>query len=178
MLVPEIIFQNSKRWLIVTKPKGWTMTKRDSNPRASLEKFLAPIISESSKVFFPYECDSRMNALVVACSDRGMQSQFERFKIRREISFTYRCVVHHAPTNKDDEWFSIGNVSEIKHGIFEADVSIREPQTMAKLEKIIGLSIINGNVSLFKLSFPDPLKHELDEVSIIVPPNPAGGWEL
>ena len=178
MFLPQILFQNSKRWLVVSKPTGWSLTNRNGNSRTSVEEFLGPVMSEGSRIFFPLECDSRINAITIACFDRGIQSQFEKIKLRREIQFKYRCLVTKIPDKMLGGIYSIDYISELGGSEFEIDLRTRELLTMYTIKRLLGSHLINHNVSLFELSFPDPLTPSSDEICIKIPAIPQTGWSF
>ena len=174
MNIPAIIYQTSTRWLVVYKPIGWSLGKRGSG--ASVQAFLGPLLSRESSIYFPFELDSRIAGLGVVCTDRGMQSQFERFKIRSELEFRYSILIKSGsrdssfPPNYSVEYSETESLSPL--------LMVRAPQIIPvrRLGEFMKSEIEAENVRLYSISFPDPLKPVHDELSISIAPVPPEGW--
>lgn len=113
-----------------------------------------------------------MKALAIVCCDGGMSSQFERFKNRNEVAFTYRVLLKDGQnpfTNKAVPPELL--VSPIKEGknLF-VDIESDRYLSFKSLDSICENLIENENVNLFQLRFPDPLNPNVDEVTISIEP--------
>jgi hypothetical protein len=174
MIVPKIIYQTSPRWFVVTKPRGWILTDRTGSPSLScIERFLRPSLGEKVDLYFPFDLDSRISGLGIGCMDRGMQSQFEKFKRRSEIEFKYRLHARDPlPTNHSDS-FRMEVVRQTSGSAIEIDITTCGTLTVRKLETFFQGGVVDFNIHLYHLRFPDPFKPNDSEVSIHVPPIPA-----
>jgi len=170
MNLPQIVFQTSSRWFVVNKPPGWALAARASQSQPSIERYLNPIIG-AEKLYFPMEFDTRIRALAIVCTDRGVQAQFEKFKQLGLIQSTYRIgldcpcrgIVNSTPpvgmriTCKDPE-------------IPEAIVELDQPSTVLKLRAAVSGRLRDYDINLFKLVFPDPLNPKGSENLVIEAP--------
>ena len=165
MNLPQIVFQTSTRWFVVSKPSGWALAARASDSQPSIERYLSPIIG-SNKLYFPIEMDSRMRALAVVCTDRGLQAQFEKFKQMGLIKSTYHvgldCACKDIGTTSLPSGMRLTCVdADGDAGLMEVD----KPVTISKLNGALAGRLRNNHINLFRLVFPDPL-------------NPKGGQDL
>lgn len=170
MIVPKIIYQTSPRWFVVMKPRGWILTDRTGSSSVScIERFLRPSLGEKVELYFPFDLDSRISGLAIGCMDRGMQSQFEKFKLRNEIEFKYRIHARDPlPTNQGDS-FRIEVARKISETAHEIDITTCGTLTVRKLETFFLGGVLDFNIHLYHLRFPDPFKPKDSEVSIHVP---------
>lgn len=167
MNIPKIVFQTSPRWFVVRKPRGWALAARVSNDQPSIERYLTPIIG-GKRLFFPFETDTRMSAISIVCTDRGVQAQFEKFKELRLIHCTYKIQLDCACTDIRKNHQSNGiNLQCDETDNNGACVKSDHPLTMIRLNDSVGGRLSNHDVKLFRIAFPDPLNPQSKENLIV-----------
>jgi hypothetical protein len=167
MKIPQIVFQTSPRWFVITKPPGWAMAARVSHSQPSIERFLSPIL-EIEKLFFPMEMDSRISAIAIVCTDRGTQAQFEKFKQLGLIQCTYQvgleCACKDIDTTKIPAGVQIA-CSDTSNNL--AEVKTTNPLTTSRMNETLSGRLRDSDVNLFRLVFPDPLNPKSPEHLVI-----------
>lgn len=160
---------------MVNKPKGWSLAKRSSCAEASLEAYMSTIVADASKLYFPFELDSRISGLSVVCTDRGMQSQFERFRVKNDIEYTYRLILGDPKVLESvlSDDISVHNCGEVPNGI-DVDVCSQVFCTVAKLQHLFDNLVISDSINLHALKFPDPVHPHVQEISVSIPRVPFG----
>jgi hypothetical protein len=174
MHIPKIVYQTTSRWLVVYKPRGWSLASRGAGP--AVESFLAPVLRGESRLYFPFELDSRSTGLGVICTDRGMQSQFERFKVRDQMRFKYSIRVKNieAETPEVPPFVTLKVIDEDKH-IFEISSGVVLP--FRRFNEFRRLELEPENVHLYSIEFPDPFQASVRNLTISIPENPPEGWK-
>ncbi len=81
----------------MSKPPGWVLSRRGGSP--SVGSVLSASLGTDS-LYFPFEVDRRIWAVGIVCTDRGMNSQFEKFKEFEEIEYFYKIKNEIIQTNK------------------------------------------------------------------------------
>ena len=179
MNIPRIIRQNDQRWLVVYKPPGWSLGSRASSKSGSVESFLGPILRGSSELFFPIELDTRMSGLGIVCCDRGMQSQFERFKIRGQLHLRFRIwsstVLSPAQSHVETDAISIEPV-ESDQGSTVLDLKSSQYITMKKVQGLLKLKDESFGMHLYSLAFPDPICPNFKSLCISLPEVPPDSF--
>jgi 23S rRNA-/tRNA-specific pseudouridylate synthase len=176
MIIPKIVYQVNSRWFVVNKPKGWSLALRSASAEATVEGFISTIVTDAdSKVYFPNELDTRICGLALVCTDRGMQSQFERFKNKHEIEYLYRVVVD---PRKQIKRIATDNLKveivgeDSRH--FDVDVRSSSFLSSKKIHELFTNDVIDHSINLYGLKFPDPLDPTMKEISVIIPRVPFG----
>ena len=166
MCIPRIIYQTCSRWFVVSKPPGWALAARGAAP--SVQTFLTPIIGE--RLLFPVEVDSRISAVSLVATDRGMQAQFERFKERGELECWYEVMVKSRceEIKVDEEGVEITSCQQ-EGDLAEVNLCSDHSLSFKKLNALMGQKINRFDVNNYKLVFPDPLNPSENEVRITFP---------
>ena len=179
MNVPQIIFQSHARWLMVRKPRGWTLANRGSSRDSSIESFLTPILDPKKRIYFPFEIDSRISAIAAVCCDRGMQAQFEKFRASGEMLFTYRILGRNLSSDSLSEelpdHFRLTPVDDGPYSSF--DITSKSALTVRKLDELFCGNIRASDIHLYRWSFPVPTNPTSGDMEIAIPPDPPEGWE-
>ena len=167
MKLPQIVFQTSPRWFVVSKPPGWALAARVTHDQPSVERYLTPI-SGSKRLYFPMETDTRISAISIVCTDRGIQAQFEKFKELRLIHCTYRVHIDCACIDIDKDILPQGvNIRCDEENRMCAHVETDQPLTMKRLSDSVGGRLCNHDVKLYRIGFPDPLNPKSAEHLIV-----------
>ena len=171
MNLPQIVFQTSPRWFVVSKPPGWALAARASTSQPCIERYLSPIIG-TDKLFFPIEMDTRIRALAIVCTDRGTQAQFEKFKQFGLIQSTYRlhldCACEDIPSTSLPAGMRITcREPQSRTAELESDHSV----TFRKISEALSGRVRNNDSNLFRLVFPDPLNPKAPENLIVEAPD-------
>ena len=167
MKVPHVIFQTSPRWFAVRKPRGWTMATRASSSHPSIERYMTPILG-LQKLFFPVEMDVRTSGIGIACTDRGMHAQFEKFKQLRLIHYTYRVGIDCACGDLLGTEFPDGvqGICDQSHN-YQIVVEADHQMSYSRISGILKDRIADSSIDLFRLSFPDPLNPKSENHLVI-----------
>ena len=166
--IPRIIYQTSPRWFAISKPSGWALGARGSGN--SVERFLTPIVGER-RLLFPVEVDSRISAVSLVATDRGMQAQFEKFKVRGELESWYNVVVKGAceKVKVDEYGVDIMSCEEDGEGLVQVRLCSDHSLSFKKLNALFDERIDDFKVNNYKLVFPDPLNPSENEICISLP---------
>lgn len=172
MNIPQIVFQTSSRWFVVNKPRGWALAKRSTSAEASLEGYMSNLVTDNSKLYFPQEMDTRICGLAIVCTDRGMQSQFERFKTQNNIEYTYRVVLesHAEVTDTESDTLRV-TINETFTNEVDVDVWSSVFLTSRAIQDLFQHEIMYHSITLHRLKFPDPLNPRLNDISVSIPRN-------
>jgi hypothetical protein len=176
MKLPKIIYQTNQRWLIVYKPRDWSLGSRAISKLGSIESFLAPLLRGSTKLYFPFELGTQMSGLGLACCDRGMQSQFERFRARDEMELKFRI---HAPgfrnegREPEDMTLRMDAITESE----DIEIKASEYVSNRRVRNLLKCDDEPIRIHLYSLTFPDPLNPSSHILSITIPPIPTEGWK-
>ena len=161
---------------MIYKPQGWSLGRRGAG--SSVESFLAPILTGKSRLYFPFELDSRTTGLGVVCTDRGMQSQFERFRIRNDMEFRYSIRVSDSVGEiRQTNFPSKISVKTNANGFTSLEVLSKEVLPIRRLNEYLQTEINPENVRLYSLEFPDPLKPSMETLTISIPETPPEGYQ-
>jgi 23S rRNA-/tRNA-specific pseudouridylate synthase len=93
---PEVI-ADGKRWLVINKPAGWSVTTISSSPSTPSLQSVYGASLDCEEVFFPLRINRNMAGLVLACTDRGMNAQMIRHLQTGRIHRRYRAICHSGP---------------------------------------------------------------------------------
>ena len=182
MNVPQIIFQSNPRWLMVRKPRGWSLASRGNSTDGSIESFLTPILNSNKRIYFPFEVDSRIPAIAAVCCDRGIQSQFDKFRASGQMQFTYRVRgrnVSHVCLS-DNHLNSVSTTPVTHDGSYGSfDLTCNTVLTVRKLDELLGGggNIRASNIHLYRWSFPIPNNPLSGDIEVSIPPDPPEGWD-
>ena len=171
MLLPHIVHQVSERWLILSKPSGWSLTPRSSNTCNSVISYLASTLGNDPKLFFPIDIDTRMNALAIVCLDKAMHVQFERFKARREIIFNYQIKLldpNIVDIKKNETDLVVSGPYKSITGTFVNVESFGYLQAN-KLDELFHNNVAKDFISIYGLEFPDPFSPRDHNITIKLP---------
>jgi hypothetical protein len=170
MSIPQILYQTSPRWLVVYKPVGWSLSRRGNHASDSLEAYLSPILTTSSKLFFPFDMDTRMSGLGIVCCDRGMVSQFERLSDREEMFVRYRVMMSEREVQvPGNQRSNISKVSAIESGEW-FDLKALKYLSMQRIRALLNSKEVPKTIQLYSVEFPEPLLLVSERLKISIPP--------
>ena len=178
MIIPRIVHQTSTRWCVVTKPRGWSLGQSSTAAESNIESFLTPIIGTGEKLYFPIEVDSRMSAIAIVCTDRGMQAQFERFKDKQDLRFSYSVLLQSDVRSIKEHGVNVSCHRDPMSGRMQGCIDADYLFTFTRLNDTLQGRILGNNVHLHTLSFPDPLNPKMHELTISIPTPPEEGWDI
>ena len=116
--------------------------------------------------------DTRIRGLALVCTDRGMQSQFERFKTQNNIEYTYRVVLksHGEVTDIESDTLRV-TINETFTNEVDVDVWSSVFLTSRAIQDLLQHEIMYHSITLHRLKFPDPLNPRLNDISVSIPRN-------
>ncbi len=132
---------------------------------------LPSIVPEfANDVRFPIDVDSRYDALAVATTDSGMQSQFERFRIRNLMTFWYDITLHGQEFSDLDDY----EVFEVEKASYNPDndtsnVTLRADHYLrhSVLQNACNCRVADKSIiRQSRMQFPDPINKYSDLVDV------------
>jgi hypothetical protein len=172
LLVPRIVYRTSPRWFVISKPPAWHLSRRSETDTGSFVNDYLPTLvwGDISHIRFPIQVDSRYASLVVATTDRGMQSQFERFRIRNQIQYWYRMTLRGTQSTQTDicDDFAV-ECADVDPELGATTVEVKSSRYLKFVDleaKFPGRVLPNMFVDIFRMRFPDPLNPRGEMVEI------------
>lgn len=157
----------------MSKPPAWQLSRRSEADTGSFVNDYLPSLvkGDVSHIRFPIQVDSRYASLVVATTDRGMQSQFERFRIRNQIQYWYRMTLKGTQsTQRDitaDFTVECNNIDDELHA---TTIELKSPRYLKFVDleaNFPGRVLPDMPVDIFRMRFPDPLNPRGEMLEIV-----------
>lgn len=168
LTLPRIIYQTSPRWFVISKPAGWQLTRRGAQPCVT-DVLPALLGDHINHIRFPIDIDSRYYGLAVVTTDSGMQSQFERFRLRNSIKFWYKLTVSgDPPASSGEEEFVIHSINyNPDDDTSEVEICSDYYLRYTNIQSACKSRILDGSVIYqHRLVFPDPTGSKPDVVDV------------
>jgi hypothetical protein len=106
-----------------------------------------------------------------------MQAQFEKFKLKKQFEVWYRVLIRESmdlPPEVDDDVKLTPIDAETNR--IELEVHSNRYLRMDKLNQLLQGKLLNHNVNLYKVKFPDPLNPRGEHITITADTEPPGGF--